>query len=85
MNEINGTVTSVEGKRLHAHVQTAIGEIIVEFDDFRIAATGLKVGDYLSVLNVRRYPEPENGRVIFYIGDDTSVWVNGAHLPILPD
>lgn len=84
MREINGTVTSIVG--VFAQVQTALGGITVECDDWRIADNGgLRVGDHLSALGLRKYPKPENGRTVFYIGEDTSVWVDGVHLPIRPE
>lgn len=84
MGEVNGIVIQF-GNAL-AQIQTPFGEIIVECDDWRIADNGgLRVGDHLSALAVRKYPEPENGRTIFYIGEDTSVWVNGVLLPIRPE
>lgn len=84
MREINGVIAHVDGVR--AQVQTALGEVAVEFDDWRIADNGgLKVGDHLSALNAGRYPKPENGRIVFYIGEYTSVWVNNVLLPIRPE
>ncbi len=81
MREINGVVATFGNA--FARVQTPFGEIAVECDDWRIADNGgLKVGDRVSALGVRKYPKPENGRTVFYIGDDTSVWVNDVHLPI---
>lgn len=84
MNEINGIVARTD--HAFAHVTTPFGEITIEFDDWRIADNGgLKVGDRVSALGLRKYPELENGRIIFYIGENTSVWVNSAHLPIRPE
>lgn len=84
MNEINGIVARTD--RAFAHVTTPFGEITVECDDWRIAENGgLKVGDHLSALGLGKYPEPENGHNIFCINEDTSVWMNGVHLPIRPE
>lgn len=84
MREVNGSVVEVDG--VFAQVQTQFGSVILECDDWRIADNrGLKVGDWVSAIGLHRYPRLENGRIIFYIGEDTSVWVNKKHLPIRPD
>ena len=84
MREVNGVVASYDKTR--AVVLTGLGDVIIECDDWRIADNGgLKVGDHLSALGMGKYPEPENGRIIFYIDESTSVWVNRAHLPIRPE
>lgn len=85
MIEVNGTVAHVDNA--FVHVQTPFGdEITVECDDWRIADNGgLKVGDHLSALGMSKYPETEIGHVIFCIDANTSIWVNGAHLPIRPE
>lgn len=63
--------------------QAEFGEIVLECDDWRIADNGgLMVGDRLSVLNAHKYPAHENEQGVFYIGDDTSVWINDVHLQI---
>lgn len=84
MREINGIVVNVDGA--FVQVRTSLGEIALECDDWRIADNGgLKVGNHVSALGAHTYPEPVNGRTVFYIGEDTSVWVNGVLLPIRPE
>ncbi len=91
MAEINGVVIGFQSYGQVANgiavIQTGLGDVHVEFDDFRIADVGgLKVKDHLSLLGQRRYPNHnENGRVIFYIDETTLVWVNGTHLPRRPE
>lgn len=84
MCEVNGLV--IEANGVSVKVQTLFGDVNIECDDWRIADSGgLKVGDHLSALGLHRYPGLENNRIIFYIGHDTSVWVNQTLLPIRPE
>ncbi len=89
MAEINGFVVGRTDDNMLLQVQTEFGVVFVNDDDHRLWRKGksiLRTGDHISVLNARTLPEKMNvcgeARVIFYVSEDSSLWVSNQHFPI---